>query len=157
MVDVNGTLTIERGNCDTFGYEWTALMSKDTPDNAGDFEFIHSFDNYEACANPTGIRAQTTDTGAGSWPVHVDLTMGFWCVNSEQTGGVCEDWSVQFCCPKMATGGCDKSGYAWSEWYNVDQPDESGDWELRSNDMCANPLAVKAETVSGNPFDRFQK
>jgi hypothetical protein len=42
-VDVNGTITIERGECSEFGYEWTFAMSKDTPADGGDFEFIHSF------------------------------------------------------------------------------------------------------------------
>jgi hypothetical protein len=79
--------------------------------------------------------------------------MGFWCVNSEQESGTCEDFSVEFCCAKTSTGNCDAEGYAWSEFYNVDSPDASGDWELRSNDMCSNPTAVKAETVSGNDFN----
>ena len=150
---VNGT--ISAGNCDTFGWAWTNAMSKDTPDNDGDFEFIHSYDSYEACANPSGIRATAADTGAGTWPVHIDLVMGFWCVNSEQDTGTCEDFSVEFCCPKTATADCTADGYSWSEWYNVDSPDESGDWELHSNQMCANPTAVKAETLSGNAFNNM--
>lgn len=152
LTELNGTVTISRGSCDGFGMEWTALMSSDTPDNAGDFEFFHNFDSLTSCANPTGIRASAT-AGAGTWPVHIDLTMGFWCVNSEQSGGACADWSVEMCCPKSATGDCSAQGYQWSDWYNVDNPAESGDWELHSDDFCANPTAVQAQTLSGAPFD----
>ena len=83
---VNGTL--EAGECSKFGYEWTSKYSKDTPAGDGDYEYFHMFTSDEACANPTGIRASWNDTGAGSWPVHIDMLMGFWCVNSEQTGGL---------------------------------------------------------------------
>ena len=155
---VNGTL--QAGDCTTFGYEWTSKYSKDTPAGDGDFEYFHMFTSDEACANPTGIRASWNDTGAGSWPVHIDMLMGFWCVNSEQTGGkiiftessldnfililgACEDFHVEFCCPKTATGDCSAAGYEWSDWYNNDDAGDSGDWELRSDDMCANPTAVK--------------
>ena len=49
----------------------------------------------------------------------------------------------------MATGSCDKLGYSWSDWQDQDDPTESGDWELRSDQVCANPLALKAMSVSG--------
>ena len=97
---VNGTCTIEAGECDGFGYEWTAALNSDNPyAGLGDFEFIHNFNSHEACANPTGIRATTTPgAGYSDWPVHIDLILGFWCVNSEQTSssGYCSDWSIQW-------------------------------------------------------------
>lgn len=37
----------------------------------------------------------------------------------------------------------------------MDSPDNSGDWELRSDEMCANPTAVKAETVDGSDFNNM--
>lgn len=117
---INGT--IEAGDCSTFGYAWTTALSKDTPAGDGDFEYFHQFSLSEACANPTGIRATALDGQSSSWPVHIDLLMGFWCVNSEQTNGTCQDFAVQFCCPKEATGDCTADGYEWSEWYNVDDP-----------------------------------
>ena len=150
---VNSTVTA--GQCTTAGYEWTNPMNKDDPTGDGDFEYFHMFNSNEACNNPTGIRATFTDTGAGSWPIHIDMMMGFWCVNDEQTGGACEDFSVEFCCPKTATGDCSEAGYEWSDFYNVDDPSDSGDWELRSDQMCANPIAVKAETVSGDRFNNM--
>ena len=126
---INGTIETGDG-CTGEGHEWTNWLNSDNSDGAGDFEYIHSFSSSEACENPTAIRAASTGAG-GDWPVHIDLSMGFWCVNSEQGGGVCADFKVQMCCPKMATGSCDEPGYSWSDWQDQDDPTESGDWELR--------------------------
>ena len=127
-------------------------MSKDTPSGDGDYEYLHMYTLDESCSNPTGVRATSSGVGE-SWPVHIDVTKGFWCVNSEQASNMCEDFSVQFCCPKSATGDCSADGYSWSDFYDNDDPDNSGDWELRSDEICANPIAVKAETLSGSDFD----
>ena len=160
VTKVNDTCTIQVGDCDAYGYEWTEIMDSDDPFSGtdGDFEFIHNFDGLDACANPTGIKATAISTGVyGSWPVHIDLALGFWCVNSEQSSpsGYCENWGVQLCCPKAATGDCSEEGYEWSEWYNNDDPMGMGDVEMRTDQMCANPTAIRAETVSGDPMDAF--
>ena len=68
-------------------------MNTDDPwTDAGDFELLKNIQGI--CANPTGIRAVAPDTGNyGSWPFHIDIDIGFWCINGEQTvGGGCEDF-----------------------------------------------------------------
>ena len=151
-----GVTSFEIGDCNTFGHEWTAKMNGGDPTVAdGDYEYMHNYDAATVCSNPTGIRA-TTSGVAGLWPLHLDLSLGFWCVNSQQAdGGQCADFEVEYCCPRHATGDCDNSTgeYEWSAWYNNDLPDGVGDWEARTHLMCANPTAIKAETITGNPFN----
>ena len=151
---VAGECVIEVGNCDTYGHEWSALMNTDDPwTDAGDFELLKNIQGI--CANPTGIRAVAPDTGNyGSWPVHIDIDIGFWCINGEQTvGGGCEDFQIQVCCPKFATGDCDAPGYSWTNFYDNDNPDGVGDWETRSDLMCGNPSAIQVITTDGSAFD----
>jgi len=149
---INGNYTIEYGSCTQYGHAWSSWFSVDTADAEGDFEILSSFDAHTICPNPTGLRAQAVDTGLGAWPVHADLDIGFWCVNSEQDGGQCEDFSIQVCCPVFATGDC-PTGHNWTEWYNNDDNLESGDWEMRTDDMCAKPAALQVRTLDGSPLN----
>ena len=83
-----------------------------------------------------------------------DHFIGFWCLNSDQEdGATCSDWTVQFCCPRTATSECDVEGYSWSQWSNSDTADGTGDWEQKSTQICANPIATKVETINGNDFN----
>jgi len=132
-------------------------MNTDQPfTDDGDFEMLKNLDKLQSCTNPTGLRAVTPDTGVyGSWPVHIDLNLGFWCLNSEQThaSGICADFEVQVCCPKFATGDCSAQGYNWTEFYDNDNPDGMGDWEARSESMCDNPTAIQVITGDGSAFN----
>ena len=47
-------------------------------------------------------------------------------IQYQPNNGTCQDFEVQFCCPKEATGACDAEGYEWSSWYNVDDPASQG-------------------------------
>ena len=62
-----------------------------------------------------------------TWPLHMDLNLGFWCVNSEHTNG-CPDFEVELCCPKSQLGTCPQ-GYSWTTWTDTDDPSGTGDWE----------------------------
>ena len=140
------------GDCDTYGWEWTDLASVSDPtvNGLGDFEYVHV---HGGCSNPSGIRAQTDDINF-SLPVHLNLEKGFWCLNSERfdpTAPDCADFSIQMCCPKFATKNCTDDGYEWSDYINNDGPDGIGDWESRSDTVCASPTAVEASLVS-DPF-----
>ena len=64
-------------------------------------------------------------------------------------GGQCLDWSVELCCPKLATGDCSEAGYEWTPWFNNDNPDGMGDWEPKIDTMCETPIAIKAEAATG--------
>ena len=140
--------TLEVGSCDTYGYAWTTLSSVSDPTtDSGDFEFIHA--HPRGCDAPSGVRASAADDGSSTWPVHLNLDLGFWCVNSEQSDGQCADFSVQFCCPTTATGDCSADGYKWSEYVNNDLPDGIGDWESLPATVCANPIAIEA-SLSAN-------
>ena len=156
---VNDSCIIEVGHCDTFGHAWSDLINTDQPfTDDGDFEMLKNLNNLQGCSNPTGLRAIAADnTAYGSWPVHIDLNLGFWCLNSEQThvSGICQDFSIQVCCPETATGDCNQPGYNWTEFYDNDNPDGMGDWEARSDTMCEAPTAIQVQTKDGTAFNTF--
>ena len=61
--------------------------------------------------------------------------------------------------PKSQIGHCDTSaGYAWTDWQDDDDgADGFGDWEYKNvqSGVCSNPVALKAATVWGNPFNEI--
>ena len=154
VVKDNGTCTYTVGSCSEYGYSWTTVINNDDPfqpNDLGDFEFLTSMNKKQGCQYPIGIRATTNDIpGYDSWPVHADLERGFWCVNSEMSNGMCNDWAVEICCPKEATGDCTEDGFKWTPWYNNDNADGMGDWEPRIDTMCETPIAIRAEVVTGD-------
>ena len=106
--------------------------------------------NLDTVGNMFKIKANTAGLDVnGTWPLHADLTIGFWCVNSEQETGICADFQVSFCCPKKQYGTCD-TGYDWTDFTNKDDPGGVGDWEHPNKmEHCKNPIAVKAESLTG--------
>ena len=151
--NVTGTMTCvyEFGDCTQEGYDWTIAVDMDDPlVGYGDYELLSMIPERHSCANPTGIKAMGIDAGGnvyGTWPLHADLNIGFWCVNDEQDSGTCADFQVSFCCPKSQVGTCDE-GYAWSWFTDTDDPSGVGDWESANKLVhCENPVAVRAETV----------
>ena len=142
----------ELGSCSEPGHSWTGPFNLDSFDGDGDFELLSDLPRSAACLNPTGMRAYTPYGGTYDWPVHLSLEFGFWCLNNEQLDGVCFDYQVEYCCPKSQVGDC-PAGYSWSAWQDEDDPTGWGDWEFPISRLsCRNPVAVKAETVSGNDF-----
>ena len=131
-----------------------SLIDNDDPTSLGDFEFLSSMTKIQGCQYPIAMRASVASDPAGpvTWPVHMELERGFWCVNSEVDGGLCADWSIELCCPKQATGDCSEEGYEWTPWYNNDDAGGMGDWEPKIDTMCETPIAMKAEVISGE-FD----
>ena len=85
---------------------------------------------------------------------HINLEMGFYCLNSEQSSGQCPDFEVRFCCNKKQIGSCDKKGYEWTSWLSRDTPADSGDWEMlhafEPNEACADPTGVKVQDIGGD-------
>ena len=61
---------------------------------------------------------------------HISTEKGFWCINDEQSVGLCADFEVRFCCPKYQHGSCNEEGWDWTQWVNGDTPDGTGDWEM---------------------------
>ena len=82
------------------------------------------------CPSPLGIEAQALDGGSQDY-FHIDLDLGFYCVNGEQEfGNVCADFQVRYCCPKWQVGECETKGHEWTEWLDRDDPEGTGDFEL---------------------------
>lgn len=143
------------GDCDIDGYEWTDWMNSDTPDGYGDWETLAGFPKMDVCGNPTGIQAMRTDFSMNELFYHIDIDMGFWCINSEQTNGnTCADYKVRFCCPKWQDGECTRENFGWTPWKDRDDPDMSGDWETLNyysdGDVCSSPIAVVAQLRYGD-------
>ena len=99
---------LQAGECDQPGYEWSDWLNKDSPDEDGDWETVSRYSASEACANPIAVQANPTDSGSTDY-THIDVEMGFYCINEEQGfGGLCADFEVRFCCPKTQVGECNK-------------------------------------------------
>jgi hypothetical protein len=82
-------------------------LNADSPDEDGDWETLSQFDSNSACNNPIAIQANPIDSGSTEY-THIDVMMGFYCLNTEQSyGNICADFEVKFCCPKMQVGVCD--------------------------------------------------
>ncbi|MBN3301341.1 CILP1 protein, partial [Amia calva] len=108
------------------------------------------------CQHPVDMEAQTI---SGIKSNHTKNTffsynhiVGLVCLNSEQTKRLCEDYKVMFTC----TGGfCSDCR---TDWFDIDDPSGNGDYELLSEllalsprEVCASPLAMEAQTLSGTP------
>jgi len=82
-------------------------------------------------------------------------TLGFRCVNAEQTSGQCEDFKVRFLCKKE-----NAADYSWTEWFNRDDPSATEDhetleWIKKENPgkvPCSVPVAVEAKLVDGRDY-----
>ena len=125
------------------GWAWSNWHNTDKPDDTGDWELISAFSDIDICAYPKAIKVQS-QSGATQY-THLDLEKGFWCVNSENLPGGCDDYEVSYCCPAAKTddngditimeGTCDtENSYIWSDWLNSDNPSSGmGDLENSRN------------------------
>lgn len=148
---------IQCGTCDTDSgkNEWTNWLNSDHPSNSGstgDWESLNGFKMNQVCPNPSGIEARRTN-GIINTPLvtHISPEAGFWCINSEQDGTICDDFEVRFCCPKYQIGSCEEIGFNWSSWINGDNEAGTGDWEMTTSmgdsDICSNPQGIRAREV----------
>ena len=139
---------LQVGECEELGYAWTEYLDGDDPDYDGDWETRNQFTQSQVCANPIAVQANPKDSGSTAM-THIDIDMGFYCLNEEQPiGTLCADFEVRYCCPKMQLNECDQKGWEWTPWLDRDDPDGTGDWEnlhaFEPNQACLNPTAVRA-------------
>ena len=139
--------------------EWSEWLDTTNPSVVGEWETVNSMMRFKICDNPSGIEARRTDpSSADALITHVDPLYGFWCSNHEQVNNtVCPNFEVRFCCPSEQLNGdeadqCEipNSGWAWTQWFNRDDPSDTGDWELITSfsdvDICQYPRAIKAQS-----------
>uniref|UniRef100_A0A3Q2PUZ8 Cartilage intermediate layer protein, nucleotide pyrophosphohydrolase n=1 Tax=Fundulus heteroclitus TaxID=8078 RepID=A0A3Q2PUZ8_FUNHE len=104
-------------------YEWTTWFNVDHPGGRGDYEQLDAIRFYyrtRVCETPRAIEARTTEwvpareTGE---TVHADPTVGFWCLNEEQSPGHnCSNYAVRFLCPKERRVNIQGMWSLWSNW-----------------------------------------
>merc|ERR1711892_529326 len=134
------------------GHEWTSWINNDSPAaSTGDWETRPSFLESGVCSNPTGIQAAPVD-GGSTQTTHIDASLGFWCVNSEQDSGLCADFEVRYCCPQFEIGpdpDCSDDAYEWTEFLDRDDPTGDGDFESIADyprgSVCDNPTSIQSQ------------
>ena len=123
--------------------------------DSSDYELITNFNAASVCANPAAVEARGT-SGQSDY-THISKALGFYCLESEQDDGSCDDYEVRFCCPKYQLGECNQKGYDWTEWIDNDDPADLGDMEnfaaLQPNLACRNPTAIKAKDNNAGILD----
>ncbi|KAI4802339.1 hypothetical protein KUCAC02_020187 [Chaenocephalus aceratus] len=130
----------------------------DDPSGSGDWEtFSNLYKEHpgKICHKPQGIEATTLSglsvAAAGEVIFKNDATSGFVCRNVDQTQKkMCSDYRVRFSCHPPFCGG----GVCWTDWFDRDNPSDSGDWEnlinLRKENpgkICENPLYIEVITT----------
>ncbi|XP_051934899.1 mucin-5AC-like isoform X2 [Hippocampus zosterae] len=142
---------------------WTPWLDGDNPSGAGDYETIsHLRHKYpcKICATPLQIEVQTIhgfSVAATGDVIHVaDVETGFICQNYDQKAGSCSDYRVRFRCPLDF---CNPPE-CWTVWFDVDDPDNEGDfeeiskiWEQFPSEMCHMPSSIEARTKCGASVD----
>uniref|UniRef100_A0A8C1G833 WxxW domain-containing protein n=1 Tax=Cyprinus carpio TaxID=7962 RepID=A0A8C1G833_CYPCA len=155
----------------TFFYIVTPWFDQGNPSKIGDSETLSSIMltyPLQVCAQPIAIEVATT-SGIPVLPdAHVflfcryDPTQGFTCVNPPWIGlwwwkWWCQDYKVRFTCPRSF---CQPK--CVTRWYDSDDPDTNrGNFEFLSTilnkypgEICRNPIAIEAQTVSGDPVNK---
>ncbi|XP_033485700.1 mucin-5AC [Epinephelus lanceolatus] len=137
----------------------TQWLNSDDPSDEGDVESIPQLLKTfpgQVCGNPLSIEAKTTSgisaEHTGDTFLSYDAAFGFACISEKQRNKQCEDYQVILTCPPDFCQGCRTS------WFNLDNPTKQGDYEtLRQlqmqhpNEVCSQPVAIEAMTVSGVP------
>ncbi|XP_037134958.1 transmembrane protein 269 isoform X1 [Syngnathus acus] len=105
------------------------------------------------CSDPVDMEAQTvsgikSDHIRNIFHTH-NAAEGLLCLNSEQSWSPCEDYKVKFTCSGEFCSECQ------TKWFDLDDPEGHGDFELLSDllhkfpgDICPQPIAIQAQTVS---------
>ena len=120
------------------------------------YYFRASYSEADVCSSPIGVQAYPLDLGSTE-VTHIDVDVGFWCVNEEQTTGNCADFAVRYCCPQLEEGDCNVDGYEWTDFLDRDDPTNGGDYETRhdfsTDEVCENPIAVQAQSRTPGAVD----
>ncbi|KAM6976792.1 uncharacterized protein FYW47_001612 [Aplochiton taeniatus] len=129
----------------------TAWFDDGDVTDKGDSELFSSLRKKHpsrVCSQPVEMEAQTV-SGIKS---RYDPSEGFVCLNSEQKWKKCDDYKVMFTCSGQFCSECR------TRWFDYDNPSGNGDYEVLSEllaiyprEICAQPLAIEAKTVSGTP------
>ncbi|XP_051281007.1 uncharacterized protein si:dkey-205h13.2 isoform X2 [Dicentrarchus labrax] len=137
----------------------TQWLNSDNPSEEGDVESIlrllTTFPG-QVCRNPISIEAKTASglsaLRTGDTYLSYDVTFGFACINKEQRSKQCEDYQVILTCPSDFCQGCR------TRWFDMDNPTGQGDYEtllrvqlIYPSQVCSQPVAIEAMTVSGVP------
>ncbi|KAM8754214.1 mucin-5B [Acanthopagrus schlegelii] len=140
----------------------TRWLNGDNPSEEGDVESIlqllKTFPG-QVCRNPISIEAQTASgisaKHTGDTFLSYDVSFGFACINGKQKSKQCEDYQVILTCPSDFCQGCR------TRWFDLDDPTRRGDYEtllrvqtLYPGQVCSQPVAIEAMTVSGVPAHR---
>uniref|UniRef100_A0AAV2J643 WxxW domain-containing protein n=1 Tax=Knipowitschia caucasica TaxID=637954 RepID=A0AAV2J643_KNICA len=138
-------------------YCWTPWFDRDDPSGKGDYETIYHLRKEnpgKICDKPRGMQVQTISglpaSSTGNSFYKNDLTTGFICRNRDQKKGRCLDYKVRFWCPCVPE--------CWTQWFDVDDPTGTGDWETLTflrlhypGKICKSPLEIEAQTTAGVP------
>ncbi|XP_029434379.1 uncharacterized protein LOC115076727 [Rhinatrema bivittatum] len=134
----------------------TRWFDRDDPSGVGDYETLSNLlqeNPGQLCSNPIGIEARTLDGSPlqTSLIQYYDTASGFGCMNKyDPPAEMCKDYKVQFTCPDSFCSVCT------TRWFDRDDPSGKGDYETLSdlltefpNQLCANPIGIKAQTLDG--------
>ncbi|KAK6472435.1 hypothetical protein HHUSO_G28171 [Huso huso] len=125
----------------------------------GDFEMLPDLQKKnpgQICSDPVDIETRTVSGikagNTGNTFRIYNQSQGFACLNSEQWRKPCEDYKVVFSCNGTFCSGCQTG------WFDYDDPTGMGDYEVLSQlltkypkEICSQPLAIEAQTLSGTP------
>ncbi|KAJ8258096.1 hypothetical protein GJAV_G00193120 [Gymnothorax javanicus] len=137
----------------------TQWFDRDDPSGTGDYEDLSRLRKKypgQICLKPIAIEAQTLSgepaSETGESFRSYDATYGFACVNADQKSRKCQDYRVRFTCPAEFCSECK------TQWFDRDDPSGTGDYEdlsrLRKKypgQICLKPIAIEAQTLSGEP------
>ncbi|XP_055515432.1 uncharacterized protein LOC129711657 [Leucoraja erinacea] len=140
------------GNCKT---DW---FDRDNPSGFGDYELLtnlRSENPGQICMDPIACEVETTSgipaSQTGENIASCNASTGFFCVNSNQRDGACQDYRIRFTCPESFCN-------CKTQWFDRDDPTGHGDYEVITNlrnenpgVICPNPIACEVETLSGIP------
>ncbi|KAK5864265.1 hypothetical protein PBY51_001219 [Eleginops maclovinus] len=135
----------------------TAWLDEHNVSSLGDWELIRDLSGgSRVCGHPLLMEARTVSGVSALLTGNHFHTFsgaeGLLCLNSEQGGGQCEDYQVRFTCSGDFCSECR------TRWFDLDDPTGNGDFELLSDllnvfprEICPQPSAIEAQTLSGEP------
>ncbi|XP_024912335.1 mucin-5AC-like isoform X2 [Cynoglossus semilaevis] len=155
----NSFCTTASSNC------WSKWFDRDDPGGTGDWETLTELCKEkpgEICTNPLSIQVKTVSGNSmestGDTIDVADKTTGFVCKNSDQTSGICQDYTVRFQCPDSFCN--DRDSKCWTRWFDRDDPSGNGDSEMLADlrrehpgQICDSPLHIQVKTTSGDSME----
>ncbi|MEQ2264654.1 hypothetical protein XENORESO_015422, partial [Xenotaenia resolanae] len=139
-------------------YEWTTWFNVDHPGGRGDYEQLNAIRFYyrtRVCETPRAVEARTTEwvpareTGE---MVHADPTVGFWCLNEEQSPGRnCSNYAVRFLCLKEMGMNIQGTWGVWSNWSPCPALCGQVGVQLRHRSCQPQSLTCNGPKIEGKP------